>query len=87
MAEKQPKNINNLKEIILEVWNSIPKEICKKYALSFKRRSMLFIVLKAIILIIKLSVPFFLLQNLILKIFYLKILTLIKKNFVFIKTY
>ena len=40
MAEKQPKNINNLKEIILEVWNSIPKKMCEKYALRFKRRAM-----------------------------------------------
>ena len=40
VAEKQPKNINELKAMIVETWNSIPLETCQKYAQSFKKRAL-----------------------------------------------
>ncbi len=40
MAERQPKNLNELKVIIIEIWNNISKETCEKYALSFKKRAL-----------------------------------------------
>jgi len=40
VAERQPTSIKALKEIIVEVWNQIPKEMCQKYALSFKKRAL-----------------------------------------------
>ena len=39
VAERMPKNLNELKRFIVEEWNSIPKETCQKYALSFKNRA------------------------------------------------
>jgi hypothetical protein len=40
MAERQPKNLNELKVIIIEVWNIISKEMCEKYTLSFNKRAL-----------------------------------------------
>lgn len=40
IASSNPKNVNELKDVIIEAWNSIPPEIYQKLALSFiKRRS------------------------------------------------
>lgn len=41
VALLQPKNKNGLKQIILNVWNSIEKSLCEKLSLSFKKRSKL----------------------------------------------
>ena len=40
IAEKMPKNISELKRYIIEEWNNIPADVCKKYALSFKNRAL-----------------------------------------------
>ena len=40
IAERMPKNISELKRFIIEEWNGIPKEVCEKYALSFKNRAL-----------------------------------------------
>lgn len=39
IAEKRPKNKNELKEEIVRAWAEIPDETCKKLALSFKKRA------------------------------------------------
>ena len=39
VAERMPKNLGELKRFIIEEWKAIPKEICQKYALSFKNRA------------------------------------------------
>lgn len=40
VAEKKPKNKNQLKEEIKIAWEAIPDELCRKLALSFKKRSL-----------------------------------------------
>jgi transposase len=40
VAEKRPKNLTELKRIIIEEWNNIPLETCQDYALSFKKRGL-----------------------------------------------
>lgn len=40
VAEKQPKNINELKVAIEEAWYSIPVETCQKLAMSFRKRAL-----------------------------------------------
>lgn len=40
VGQKLPKNKKELIEIIKQEWNSIPVEVCQKYALSFKNRAL-----------------------------------------------
>ena len=40
VAARLPKNIRELKQIIIEEWSRIPVETCQKYALSFKNYAM-----------------------------------------------
>ena len=40
ISERMPKNISELKRYIIEEWDKIPMEMCKKYALSFKNRAL-----------------------------------------------
>lgn len=40
IAEKEPKNLRELKVIITDEWNKISVETCKKLALSFKKRAL-----------------------------------------------
>lgn len=40
VAERQPKNLSDLKSIIFDEWNKIPVDLCRKLALSFKKRAL-----------------------------------------------
>jgi transposase len=39
IGEKCPRNINELKQVILEEWNNIGPKMCQKYAESFRKRT------------------------------------------------
>ena len=39
IKERRPKSIKDLKEIIIEEWKSIPKEICQKLVDSMSKRA------------------------------------------------
>lgn len=40
IAEKKPKNINELKQIISKEWSELSVSVCQKYAMSFRKRTM-----------------------------------------------
>jgi DDE superfamily endonuclease len=40
VGERHPKNIMELKQVILEEWSNIGPEVCQKYAGSFRKRIM-----------------------------------------------
>ena len=40
VVSKQPKNLRELKAEILTAWNEIPKELCQKLVISFKKSAL-----------------------------------------------
>lgn len=50
LTERQPKNINELKLLIVEEWSKISVETCRKYSMSFKKEHLLSIEQKMIII-------------------------------------